>query len=1018
VAIYAGNTLLGAIRSRLLEGVGARFVFDLRNRLFDKLARLPLAYFNEARTGDLMSRVGSDVDAVQEVVIRGTDSVIANLLRLVGVAVIFCSLNLKLGLATLVPILLVGLFLRAFNLRIRGVYKRTRETLGEVNARLQDSLSGIRVIKGFAREEAEKARFRQVAQHYLDENLRAIQTRTLFFPFVRFIANFGNIITIGYGAYLIVLGQFTLGGLVAYRSYGRYFYGPIDDLTQINDMVQRAIAAGNRLFEVLDAPETVSDRPNAIDLPLPGRGEIVFDNVSFRYNESDPDAPPVLDDVTLRVLPGQTAALVGSSGAGKSTLFALAARFWDPTGGRVLLDGHDLRDLTQDSLRRQVVGVPQETFLFAATVAENIRYARPDATDEEVEQAARAANAHEFIARLPDGYNTLVGERGVKLSGGQRQRVSVARAFLAGGSVLLLDEATSAVEPESERIIQEAIERLMNGRTTLVATHRLSTIRNADVIFVIDDARLVEQGTHDELMARSNGLYARMVRQQQNTDGPITTPSCPAAKRLLCRPARSPPRTGDEPSPPFVEQTGWARLYSTPFCSPFKEHPSMNNAVSRSPRRRSSRSHAAAALLLAAALPGATLAGAQAPASSSSPTSPLPIRDVVLFSSGVAYLQREGEVTGDATVPLTFRTAQINDILKSMILLDERGRVQPAIYNARDPIGRTLGSFAVNVSENLSQADVLRRLRGARVAVETTNKGTITGQIVGVEEREERAGETTIRVPYLSLLADNGGLTTVRLDAEKSVRLLDERLNREFREALGLLATGLRRPAPPGHAALFGRRPPPRPRRLRFRGAAVENELPPGNGRHGSRRVAGAAGAPAAATAATAAAQPYLQGWALVENTTDEDWQNVRLSLVSGRPVSFIQDLYQPLYLPRPVVPPDVVASPFPQTHGGNLEAEAKVAEQNAPPPPTAAPGGPESSARRAPAAPGGLGGRGGFGGGGILADGASSVLGTDVDNSVLLRNSVARRRRDSRRANCSSTTFPRPSACRASRPR
>jgi ABC-type multidrug transport system fused ATPase/permease subunit len=508
--MQGGSAVLSAVRTRLLEAVGQKFVYDLRNTIYDKLSNQSLAYFNEARTGDLMSRASSDVDAVQEVVIRGTDSLIANFLRLAGVAVIFCALNLKLGLATLLPIVLVGVFLKLFNKRVKGVYKQAREKLGLVNAKLQDNLSGIRVIKAFAREEAEAGAFERVNRQYLTENLDAIKLRATFFPFVRWIASFGNTITIGYGAWLILHGQFTVGGLVAYRGYGRYFFGPIDDLTQINDTVQRGVAAGNRIFAILDAPVSVIDAPEAIDLP-PVNGEIIFEDVSFRYRL---DTGPILDRLSLRIEPGQTAALVGDSGAGKSTIFALVSRFWDPEAGRVLIDGFALRDVTQDSLRRQMASVQQETFLFGASVAENIRYARPEASDEDVEDAARAANAHSFILDLPDGYDTLVGERGVKLSGGQRQRISVARAFLADPRILLLDEATSAVEPESERVIQEALSRLMHGRTTILAAHRLSTVRNADVIFVLHAGQLAEQGTHEQLL-RLGGRYARLVAAQQ-----------------------------------------------------------------------------------------------------------------------------------------------------------------------------------------------------------------------------------------------------------------------------------------------------------------------------------------------------------------------------------------------------------------------------------------------------------------------------------------------------------------------
>jgi ABC-type multidrug transport system fused ATPase/permease subunit len=498
-------------RRRLLEGTGQRFVFDLRQMLVGKLARLPLAFYNEAQTGDLLSRVSADVDAVQEVVVNGSDTLVASLLRILGVATIFCALNLKLGLATLAPIFLVGVLLRAFNKQVKPIYARSRRQLGSLTARLSESLTGIRVVKGFARELEENSAFRRFNEAFLGTNLEAIRKRSFLFPFVTFVLSFTNTILLAFGGWLILHGEFTIGGLVAYRTYGRYFYGPMDNLTQINDMVQRAIAAGNRIFEVVDAPETVVDLPGATALRHV-EGHIEFRNVSFDYGvEASPHA--ALSDVSFTVEPGQRIAIVGESGAGKSTVFALLARLWDPSTGAVLLDGKDLRSYEVQSVRRQVVTVPQDTFLFAAGVGENIRFGRPEATDTEVEAAARAANAHEFIERLPADYGTLVGERGIKLSGGQRQRISVARAFLANGSVLILDEATSAVEPESERLIYESLNRLLEGRTALIATHRLSTIRRADRIIVMSRGRIVESGTHHELVRRG-GVYASMVSEQ------------------------------------------------------------------------------------------------------------------------------------------------------------------------------------------------------------------------------------------------------------------------------------------------------------------------------------------------------------------------------------------------------------------------------------------------------------------------------------------------------------------------
>ena len=506
LVIQSADTLLSIARLRITESVGQRFVCDLRNQLYDKLLHQSIKYFNEVRTGDLVSRISADVDLVQDVTIKGVGSVLANILRLVGVGIIFCSLNFKLGVATLIPTLILAILLKKFNKGIKARYRKMRDRFGGLNARIQDNLSGIAVVKSFAHEDRESLEFKGLIQEYLLETLHAVRARTTFFPFVKWVASLGSIITIVYGAYMILVGQFTVGGLIAYRGYGRYFYGPIDDLTQINDDVQRAVAAGNRIFEILDAPNAVQDAPNA-RLLSDVKGEIAFEHVSFHYVSAE---HTVLDDVSFKIRPGQKVAFVGESGAGKSTIFALLLRFWDPVKGRILLDDVPLTDIAQQSFRRHMAAVHQDSFLFTTSVLENIRYARPDATDAEVQAAARAANAHTFVSKLPDGYNTLVGERGNKLSGGQRQRIAIARAFLSDPQILLLDEATSAVEPESEMVVQDAINRLMQGRTTIVAAHRLSTVRDADVIYVLNDTHIAEQGTHTELIGHG-GIYASMM---------------------------------------------------------------------------------------------------------------------------------------------------------------------------------------------------------------------------------------------------------------------------------------------------------------------------------------------------------------------------------------------------------------------------------------------------------------------------------------------------------------------------
>ncbi len=505
LAVYAVNAVLQYLRSYLSHVAGWGVVADARQDIYDHLQRLSLRFYEDEQTGQLMSRMVNDSGMFERLIAHAAPDTLVSLLTLIGVSVVLASMNWRLMLLSLIPVPLIVLGMRGFARYVRPAFRERQRELGELNATLSDNLLGIREIKAFTREMQEASRIGAHIDRYLGSNLKALRLMAAFHSLVEFAASLGTIVVIYFGGRLALGQTLPIEDLVAFFLYLDMFYQPVRVLSRAWEQVQEALAGAERVVELMSEQPDVRERPDAVELPGKVQGAISFDGVSFSYLRGD----RVLEGITLDISAHNVVALVGPTGVGKTTLASLIPRFYDVCEGSITLDGRDVRDLTLKSLRQQISIVLQDVFLFHGTARENILFGRPDADGREVIEAAKIANAHEFIVQLPEGYDTLIGERGVKLSGGQKQRLAIARAVLKDAPILILDEATSSVDTETELLIQQAFERLMVGRTTIVIAHRLSTVRSADLIVVLEGDQIVEKGVHDELIAR-DGLYRRL----------------------------------------------------------------------------------------------------------------------------------------------------------------------------------------------------------------------------------------------------------------------------------------------------------------------------------------------------------------------------------------------------------------------------------------------------------------------------------------------------------------------------
>ena len=506
VALYILRSGLTTLRIIYVNKVQQGLIFDLRNEAHQNLQRLSLSYFEKRQSGRIVSRVVNDVEALQAIISTGGVTLVIALVTLVGSLIILIGLNPKLTLLAMIPIPALTFLVTSFSKKAHKGYRRMRRRLGDINALLQENIAGIREIKSFRQEELRQEKFANKGGGYYQANMVVVRIWSVFFPLIMLISALGTVIVLWYGGRAVIAGDLTIGGLVAFVSYLGLFYTPINQLNEVNNIFQHGRAAGERIFAIIDAVPEIKEKKKAVASNLPLKGKIKFENVSFAYGKGK-KKKDVLRRISFTANPGELVAFVGASGSGKSTIVSLIPHFYNINEGSITIGNYDIKDLKLKHLRQNIGMVLQEPFLFNGTILENILFGKPGASKEEVVEAAKAANAHNFIEELEQGYETEVGERGVKLSGGEKQRITIARVILKNPPILILDEATSSVDSEAEILIQEVLKRLMKGKTSFVIAHRLSTIRNATKILVITDGRIVEEGTHWELLAKKGSYY-------------------------------------------------------------------------------------------------------------------------------------------------------------------------------------------------------------------------------------------------------------------------------------------------------------------------------------------------------------------------------------------------------------------------------------------------------------------------------------------------------------------------------